>query len=500
MSKLQIAEEECKNQNQLIELWEKYEGCMDCEYTKKVWNADELIMMSRNIADEMRKCGFEKGDIVAVLLSNTIAFPVVLMALLYVECNPLLLHVSTPRTEFERLTEKIPIKYFIHDFMKDISRFELYEEDTIWNWKLGNIKIKAGRTRSLSNKNFPQWQGVVLHPTSGTFGEPGICVRNQEVAVAEAVNYVSTIDIYNRARIMITTPLSHAFAYGFGLISAILTHSELVISPAFNPKKILRSLSCKACDILTIVPPMTRVLMLLKESNPKFRMAKSVFYAGAPCDDAIVKSFESIFDTTLYAIYGSTETGAIASNYAADAKLPGVGRILKNVCVSLKKMEEYKDFGSNIGEVNVKSTSMMQGYYSLKNEGLFENGFFSTGDIGTWEEESLTLKGRIKDIINVDGLKVDPREIENLLLENPDVQDAVVYAAKLDNMSDIIQCAICVKGSVTNKDTLRQYCMKNLSFYKVPRIFHILSELPRTASGKCIKTMLPGYVPRERSL
>ena len=479
----------------LIQSWGGSGGKIQCSYTKRLWDSSDLIKMSKHMAQDMSKSGFVRGDVVAVLLSNTVAFPVVLMALLYLECNPLLLHVSTPTAELKRLLDKIQIKGYIHDFIQSTSRLNLQNESLqskiVWTYEIENISLKAGIIDSKCNGACHDTYGVVFHLTSGTSGQASICMRDQEVALAEAINYTSLIDIYNRARVVITTPLSHAFAYGFGLISSILTNSTLILNPVFNPRKILLEMTRNPCDILTIVPPMIKMLIHEKKSNPELEVAKNVFYAGTRCDDNLVKKFEEVFNRYLYTIYGSTETGGISTNYSKKHKLPNLGKPFKNVDIEIRNKDKYKELGPNIGEIRVKSTSMMQGYYKA-NGNIQDIEYFPVGDIGLYDK-SLKLLGRTKDIINIGGLKVDPGEIEGVVLSYPNISDVAVYSGKIETGDEVILCAISTKDTKINIDLLRRHCLKNLAYYKIPRSFYIVEKMPRTASGKCIKVKLPGY-------
>jgi acyl-coenzyme A synthetase/AMP-(fatty) acid ligase len=273
-----------------------------------------------------------------------------------------------------------------------------------------------------------------------------------------------------------------------------------VLDTVFNPKKLLRRQKEEISDILAIVPPMVKPLVYLGNLDKSYRMPDIVFYAGAQCNELLLAKFENAFNTTLYTIYGTTETGAITTDFAHQVICEGVGKPLKNVEVEVKKQERYSDMGKGIGEIFVKSTSMMQGYaehwHCEKNI-----KYWPTGDIGFIDEQgNIHLTGRKNDIINLGGMKVDPREVEKILLEHPLIHDAVVYSGILDDSSDIIQAAICVNEHELEAKTIRKYCYKHLNSYKVPRKYHFVSEIPRSPSGKCLKRYLPGFLEAKNSV
>jgi acyl-CoA synthetase (AMP-forming)/AMP-acid ligase II len=479
------------NNNELLNAWKSWKGSVNCTYTKKLWGAKEIYETSNYLASKLSQTGFKEGDIVALILSNTAAFPISLYALLQLGCNPLLLHASTTYNELTKLLNSLPIKYFIHDFVKDTSTIDNNSINIVFENQLENINLTVGILDILPSALYKSLNGTILHLTSGTYGKPLICIRNQYCAVAEAINYVNSIPVYNNINIAVTTPLSHAFAYGFGLISTLITDSTIIIDNVFNPKRLLRTINEHHCDILTIVPPMAKTFIELNRINPFGSFPSIVFYAGTSCNEVIEKTFEEELNTKLYSIYGSTETGAISSNFSLFDKLPGLGNPLENVQINIANISRYGDLGENIGEVNVKSTSMMQGYYDNYNAND-KIDFFFTGDIGSLNESIVNLSGRVRAIINKGGFKIDPKEIEDQLLTHPDIIDAAVYPGKSESGDEIILAALVAKNKI-DITQLRTFCLDNLTSFKIPSKFYILDELPKTASGKYLKVKLPCF-------
>lgn len=476
----------------LLDIWDRWQGEIDCEYTGKIWKAEELKEIIANYSTRLKDAGLKKGDTVALVLANTAAFPIFLISCLSIKCNVLLLHCSTPLSEIDNCAKSIDINWICHDYIDGLSRLDNEQITTGPTFAMPQLDVKFLKV-SYSNGPKTELSSHILHPTSGTYGTPLICIRDQEVAVAEAINYTSVIDIYNRCKIVITTPFNHAFAYGFGLISALLTDSTMIIAPVFNPKRLLHRERSNPADILMLVPPMLQSLSYFKEIDSSYTLPKSVFYAGTKCTDIIKEKFEKLYDSSLYTIYGTTETGGITTSYAPALQLKGVGRNLNNVSIAIKNKERYSELTEGIGEVFIRSTSMMNMYLDDNEERSFID-YYPTNDIGYIDNnEQLILVGRVKDIINVNGIKVDPAQVEKVLLEYKDVVDAVVYPGASDDGSEVVSAAICCSSSKPDLSELKEFCYKQLASYKVPVIFNILEELPRTASGKCLKVKLPGY-------
>jgi long-chain acyl-CoA synthetase len=487
-----------KNEYEVIEAWESFTGAVECGASGRLWNSDELRALSQSVADSLLEKGVAQGDIVAVILSNTVCFPVVFMALLSLRCNPLLLHGSTTHAELERVSHEAPVKYAVHENMKFVSNYIPGPgEEVLLDYRIENLSFKLSTVRACIHMD-SGLQGSILHLTSGTNSHSKICIRNQVVAIAEARNYTSTIDIYSKARVVVTTPLSHAFAYGFGLMSSILTNSTLVIDSMFNPKKVIRGLANHPCDILTLVPPMVSLFTSLKPIDQYAKIARAAFYAGTVCDSFTLFDFEKTFGLNLYSIYGSTETGAISTNYCCGSKVDGLGYPLLNTDICITNTHNYNELGNGIGEISVKSDSMMQGYYTQGYDNQKKLEYFSTGDVGGYEDHVIRIMGRMTDFININGFKIDPNEIEEVVLSYEGILDAVVYPGRLSKGDEVVLCSICTDPDVNIEIIeLKQYCQSKLSNYKLPQHFWILDRLPRTGSGKCLKRELPGYYRRE---
>lgn len=479
------------NSDELVNHWLKWQGAIDCSQTNKIWKAGEMIALSKKISQQLKETGIKEGDIVALIMGNTVAFPVILHSVLMIKANPLLLHVSTTDYELNQEFGEIAISWLICDKIESLSRIKEDKYPVMMSTEINSITLKV-LCLNRERKKSSHFKGVIFHPTSGTSGSSKICIRDQNVAVAEGINYTSTIKQYNRIRIYITTPLSHAYAFGFGLVSSILTHSTLVVSPFFNPKELLRREQKMPSNILTAVPPMFQTLIHFKNLNPDYYIPEMVFYAGTRCDPSSMQELEKTFNCTVYSIYGTTETGAIASSCIKGHKTNGVGKSLNNVNISIRKKENYTNIGSGVGEIFIHSSSMMQGYY---NDDLSKKiDYFATGDLGYFDNnQCLELIGRQKDIINVSGMKINPSEVEEVIFTFPGVQDCAVYPGENKEGDEIIVAAVYMEKKIFSSDRIKKHISNALNHYKIPHAIFCVDKIPRTASGKCLKNRLPGY-------
>ena len=448
----------------ILDAWAAWEGGIDCHESRRSWTAGELRSEAERLKSDLAAAGVKPGVLVALVLSNTAVFPVALVASLSLGAHPVLLSAGTPAAALRRIVERCGIGWAIHDFLGPNSTLEPDAYRRVATFSSAGIDVALLDTGDADVLADPMLGGnaVVLHPTSGTYGHASFCVRNQDVAVAEARNFLDRIVPYRDVRVRVTTPLSHAYAYGFGLVASLLSHSTLVLDSHFNPRRLLESERRRPSDIVALVPPAARLLAGLCTPDLDGGFAPLAFFAGAPCPVAVKAAFEEAFDTRLFAIYGSTETGGIATSYVDEGSEPlGVGRPLPGVDVSIGRTGEFASLGAGTGEVTVRSTSMMQGYWRADTRWV-SPGAFATGDVGREVDGSLTLVGRAREIINVGGFKVDPAEVEVVLLEHPAVVDVAVYPGERPEGGEFVQGAVQLRDPAPDMEALRGHCLERL--------------------------------------
>jgi acyl-CoA synthetase (AMP-forming)/AMP-acid ligase II len=328
-----------------------------------------------------------------------------------------------------------------------------------------------------------------LHPTSGTTGTPKLAVRPLASALAEARHYVESFSLGLSDSLLIVTPMSHAYAFGLGVMTPLLSSCRIATLRRFNPRLARRALSQADVTLFPAAPIMLE-LICSDVGNGDLGYRGRVLSSGAPLPTALAERYRDRFGIDLLSSYGTTETGVIS--IALDGvREPGcVGRPVPEVELKLVPLEDSTD--TSVGRLWVRSTSMMAGYVGERRlERTDPDAWWDTGDLVRRDADgSIILLGRSTEVINVFGLKVIPSEVEAIIAALPAVSEVKVYPGLHRSGGQLVAAAV-VCCSPMSELALREHCLAHLAAYKCPQRFHFMPALPRTASGKIILAQLP---------
>src|SRR5438046_1264980 len=200
---------------------------------------------------------------------------------------------------------------------------------------------------------------------------------------------------------------------------------------------------------------------------PNLRLCIS---AGAPLQVAVAKKFREKFKLPTHSFYGASECGGICYDRGATHEIEGfVGAPMEDVDLEI--------IDRAASQVRVRSAAVGDGYFPEPDDEKLGRGFFVPDDLLTKTEHGFQIVGRISDVINVAGKKVNPAEVEAHLLRFRGVRQAVAFgrASPLRN-EEVAACVISAPG-VTEADLL-QFCRSGLSGWQVPRRIFILDVIP----------------------
>ncbi len=343
---------------------------------------------------------------------------------------------------------------------------------------------------------------VNMQYTSGTTGFPkGVMLTSRNIinngySIGESMRYTS------KERVCLPVPLFHCFGIVLGVM-AVLTHGAThVLLESFDPLVALASVHKEKCTAIYGVPTM----YIAELNHPMFNLfdmssLRTGIMAGAGCPVELMKTvMDKMNMKEITSVYGLTETspGMTQSrwNQSAEVRATTVGYELPDIEVKVLNPETNEECAiGEQGEMCCRGYNIMKGYYKMPEataEIIDENGFLHSGDLGVKDPDgNYRITGRIKDMIIRGGENIYPREIEEFLIDIPQIKDIQVAAVKSNRYGEITGAFIILhEGQTLTEEDVIEYCRGKLSKYKWPQFFMFLDEFPMTGSGKIQKFKL----------
>ena len=478
--------------------------------TQVTISADQLREGWSMLVRRFSESGVIPGDRVLVAVGNGPQFIAVWGALLALGAAPIPVHYETPSMELHRTACKFNASFVVSDNHSE-SDMELADSHAYTlecsNWaRVVWTDIYSGGRSPGDNREL-DFTGIPLHPTSGTTGDPKLSIRPMRTAIAEIDNYVNTFGIDAQDTILGMTPMSHAFAHGFAVIAPIMTGANLAIMRKFQPKLINKA--CAELNI-TIIAAVAAVLdtMLFMGAGAMKNTARKIFSGGGPLTERTARQYQRTLGIVPRPLFGATEAGGIAVAGENELCIDGrVGRAFDGVAVKLVPYHGREGETSGyeatneerpLSLVHVKSKSVMLGYVVDEKVDVsqFDSGWFNTGDLAHCDSYgTLYLHGREAEVVNISGMKVLPREVEEVILALKGVREVKVFGHK--NQSGSSQLRAAIVADDLSPEEIRDHCRQQLVYYKQPSKIKIIAELPKNANGKVNLAELAGLLQGE---
>ncbi len=438
--------------------------------------------------------GLRAGDRAVVAIGNGPLFVTMLAATLEIGASPLLVHYQLPPAELKRTAARYGAVMILTDNCEpaEVGAFgrEYRLLETPW---LPCAQVLMDVSDAAFCRDYPALPAVPLHPTSGSTGLPKIAIRPGASAIAEADHYIDATGIDHADSLLVVTPMSHAYAYGMGLMVPLVSGATVLSMRRFVLKGVLRALDEFSVTVFPAVPAMLDMLLFGKGGELLSR-PRMVLSAGVPLTRRTAETFRKVTGRLVCPLYGTTETGGITvgSEGMPPEQVDHVGPPMRGVEARIEPAEGAV-FGEGIGRVAIRSSSMMAGYLSptgVDPSGL-NDGWFVTGDLGRFGTNgALQLLGRESEMINVSGMKVAPSEVEEVLNLFPGVLDCKVYAGQRRPGNQFVK-AVVVGAPSLDLELLKTHCQDQLVYYKRPQVITRLDAMPRSPAGKILKDQLP---------
>lgn len=427
----------------------------------------QLWRRSQELAAQLRQ-QLPGGSAVMIRQPNTPAFPVAFMAVLTAGCRAFPVSTASSSAELSKAASLASV-----DAILDEQGLQLSDP--------------------ASDGPHDHDAGLILQ-SSGTTGAPGIVFRDAAAVDAVAAQMAQAIGFTSDDHVLCAIPLCHSYGIEHGLLAPLYAGSAVHLCPGMDLPLIWKELCSGGITLFPATPSIYEML----SSQPPARLGqlRAAYSAGAPLPRAVFDAFRAAFGVRIAQLYGATEVGSVTYN---DPRLPGfdpmsVGLPMRGVQIRICRTDDLSaDVATGEeGQVSIRAASMLREYLGRVENPLVD-GFFPTADLGRLDHRGrLTITGRLKLLVDIGGLKVNPMEVEQTLLEHPAVSGCVVVPIRQSSTIWRLKAVITARTAADPPavEELRQFARERLSPHKVPRLIEIRPSLPRSSTGKILRHLV----------
>jgi len=343
----------------------------------------------------------------------------------------------------------------------------------------------------------PARPGQIVILTSGTTGTPRGARRGQPASLDPVAALLSKIPLRARQRTLIAAPLFHTWGLAQFVLGVGLS-STLVLRRHFDARETLRAIAEQRCTALVVVPVMLQRMLELggevvgRHDTSSLRVIAA---SGSALPGELATRVMDAFGEVLYNLYGSTEVAwaTVATPPELRAAPGSAGRPPRGTVVRLYDAQDREIGPGETGRIFVGNELVFEGYTGGGAKAAID-GLLASGDVGHFDEDGrLFVDGRDDEMIVSGGENVFPREVEDAIARLEGVAEVAVIGVQDARFGQRLKAFVVPRpGAALGEPEIKQHVEDSLARYKVPRDVVVLSELPRTATGKVLKRELDG--------
>jgi fatty-acyl-CoA synthase len=335
--------------------------------------------------------------------------------------------------------------------------------------------------------------------TSGTTGQPKGATLTHRNILNNGYFAGRTLHLGPDDRICVPVPLYHCFGMVLGNLAGVTSGAAVVYpSDSFDAGAVLDAVGAERCTALYGVPTMfIAVLNHAALDTIDLSCLRTGIMAGSPCPLPTMRAVMTRLHMAEVTIgYGMTETSPLTTQTATDDPLDyrvgSVGRVHPHAEAKIVGLDGQTLPRGEQGEYCSRGYAVMPGYWADPQrtaETIDAEGWIHSGDLATMDDAGyVRITGRIKDMIIRGGENIYPREIEEFLLDHPDIADAQVFGVSDARLGEEV-CAWVIPrpGATLDAAAVLAHCQGRIAHYKVPRHVRVVAAFAMTVTGKAQK-------------
>ncbi len=479
----------------------------------------------RRLATALRGMGIQKGDRVGVMLPNSPHFIISYYGVLeaggvVVNISPLhvereleyefndsgletLIYLDLFDERIQAVRGSSPLKRLIAtsitDYMENPVKPNVEKDSSTYYLK----EIIADAEPEISEVEIdPENDLAALQYTGGTTGLPKgamLTHRNLLANTMQCQMWAKEFTERGKDIYLGVIPFFHSYGQTVGMNTAIANAAAIVLIPQFEINMVLQAIQKYKPNFFPGVPTLYVAILshpdALSYGVDRIRLCNS---GSAPIPVEVIKQFSRISGGIFCEGYGLSEASPVTHSnpIMGMRKVGSIGIPFPDTEAKIVDVDTGKqEMGINEpGELIIRGPQVMKGYWEKPAETAetLRDGWLYTGDVGSMDEDGyFYIVDRKKDMIIAGGYNIYPREVDEVLYENPKVQEAVTVGIPDEYRGETVKVYIVLKpGMEATEEEIIAYCRERLAPYKAPRMVEFRSELPKTMVGKILRRSL----------
>ncbi len=508
------------------------------EQMGRIVTIGELDELTRDFAAWLQAAGMAKGDRIAIMLPNTLQYPVALFGalragLIVVNTNPL----YTARELQHQLQDSgakaiLVLENFAH-VVEEVARHTHLEQILVTaagdmlgfpkslivnyvvrhrrkqvpKWRIPGAvdfreALRAGRSLPLPPVEVGPEDIAFLQYTGGTTGvAKGAMLTHGNVSanVLQAEAWLGG-RYSNESCVLITAiPLYHIFALSANcLLFAHLGWKNVLIINARDFPALVKEMSRQPFAFFTGVNTLFNALLNTPGfASVDFSHLQVTLGGGMAVQESVAQRWKAVTGSILTQAWGLTETSPAATiNPTTDEFNGSIGLPIPSSEIAIKDEQGQDLPPGQTGEICVRGPQVMRGYWNRPDETakvMLPDGWLRTGDVGYMDERGYVfLQDRKKDLILVSGFNVYPNEVEAVAATHPGILECAAVAQSDEHSGEVVALYVVPKDPALTEHDVIEHCRKSLAGYKVPKHVYFRRELPKSNVGKILRKELRG--------
>lgn len=483
----------------------RYGGKAFLYYEDQVISYSNMLERANQMAAWLKQQGINKGDVVAVMIKNQPFFYDVWFGCAAIGAIMLPINTASTPRELEYFLEHSESKGVFYDNdLINVNHKEVMKKLNLSYYRENNKELcNEISLYSKENHNDPvdSMDVCSICYTSGTTSKPkGVLITHENYLYA-GHSSVLYQQLTSEDRYLIFLPLFHVNSQYYTSMAMLTVGGSIILLERFSANTFWDTVSKYNPTVSSFVATIIKILLRLpKHPYENQHNIRQIGY-GLFVNKNDIEEFQERFDIKLFQWYGMTEsittniTTPLYEEMPVDPNTgilsigkPGLGQEVKII----DENGDQCDF-NQVGEIVIKSPSLMKGYYKnkLETDKTLKNGWLYTGDYGYMNEEGfIWFVDRNKDLIKRAGENISSVEIENQLYDHPDILHCAVIGEPDEIREEKVVAYIQTENDHLSENDIIEFCKERLSEFKIPEKIHFVDDFPRTSIGKIQKHLL----------